>query len=302
MKDNYFLAKWLNNELSEDDLKHHLSEGEIHSYKKIISATEKLEPPVFNPEESLETLETFKLLGTKPLITKLSFTYYLYRVAAVFIIFFTSYYFISNKSTSYTTSFAEKINITLPDNSKVQLNAASELDLKKRNWGENRELKLKGEAFFDVSKGSTFKVKTTLGTVSVLGTQFNVIVRDHYFEVHCYEGTVSVDFQKQTTKLTSGSSFKLLNSEVTVNHNSTRTTPLWIQNISSFDSMPYKYVIEELERQYNVVVEYDVNIFSNTIFTGNFTHTDLEMALQTISIPLNLKYTIYNNKVSLQNQ
>lgn len=299
MNDNYFLAKWLNNELSENDLKQHLSEDEIRAYKKIISATENLEPPVFNPEE---LLEKFKLSNAKPFVKKLSFTYYLYRAAAVFIIFFSSYHFLSNNSTNYTTSFAEKINIELPDNSNVQLNAVSEIDFKSKNWNKHRELNLQGEAFFKVSKGSTFKVKTKLGTVSVLGTQFNVVVRDHYFEVHCYEGTVSVNFQKQTIKLIAGSSFKMVNSKVTINNNSTKTIPSWTQNFSSFESMPYKYVIEELERQYNVVIEYDVKSLSNTIFTGNFTHTNLEMALQAISIPLNLKYTIHNNKVSLQNQ
>ncbi|MDO9260326.1 MAG: histidine kinase, partial [Flavobacteriaceae bacterium] len=74
MNDNYFLAKWLNNELSENDLKQHLSEDEIRAYKKIISATENLEPPVFNPEE---LLEKFKLSNAKPFVKKLSFTYYL---------------------------------------------------------------------------------------------------------------------------------------------------------------------------------------------------------------------------------
>lgn len=300
MKDNYFLAKWLNNELNDADLKHHLSEGEIRSFKKIISATEKIEIPAFNSEESLKKIQ---LLHSKPAVRKLSFTYYLYRVAAVFAIFFTSYYFISDKSTSYTATFSEKINFELPDNSKVQLNAASEITFKKRNWNKHRELNLQGEAFFNVSKGSTFRVNTSLGTVSVLGTQFNVIIRDRYFEVHCYEGTVSVNFQNQTRKLTAGSSFKLLNSKITVNYDNTDTIPSWVQNKSSFDSMPYEFVVKELERQYNVVIEYDIDFYANTRFTGNFTHTDLETALQAISIPLNLKYTIYNNhKVSLQKQ
>lgn len=300
MKDSYFLAKWLNNELSDKDLKEHLSEKEILTYKKIIATTENLESPVINSEE---LLDKFILAKTKkPIVKKLSFTYYLYRVAAVFVIFFASYYLLSNKSTSYTTTFAEKINIELPDNTKVQLNADSEIYFKSNNWNKQRELNLQGEAFFKVSKGSTFKVKTKLGTVSVLGTQFNVVVRDQYFEVHCYEGAVSVNFQKQTNKFMEGSSFKMVNSKVTLNNNSIKKSPSWTQNISSFESMPYKYVVAELERQYNIIIEYDVKSLSNTLFTGNFTHTNLEMAVQAISIPLNLKYTIHNNKVSLQNQ
>jgi len=36
MKNDYFLAKWLNKEITEKELKNYLSEDEIRSYKKIL--------------------------------------------------------------------------------------------------------------------------------------------------------------------------------------------------------------------------------------------------------------------------
>ncbi|PKP12298.1 MAG: hypothetical protein CVU08_11235 [Bacteroidetes bacterium HGW-Bacteroidetes-3] len=292
MEQNYFLAKWLNNEITEAELKKHVSEDEIRAYKKIITASSQLETPDYNAEDALEKI---KLKHVKGKVRKLQFINNFFKVAAVLAIMVaSSYYFISNKSTVYATNFGEKTNFDLPDNSNVRLNADSKVTFKPKNWKNNRELNLKGEAYFSVFKGSKFTVNTTFGAVTVLGTKFNVIVRDHYFEVNCYEGVVSVTFQNKIVKVPAGSMFKVLNSTSEFGQ-ITETNPSWIENNSAFKSMPYKYVIQELERQYNITILYDAQ-FETTLFTGNFTHTKLDTALQAISVPLNLKYTIISDK------
>lgn len=297
MKQNYFLAKWLNGKISESTLKNYASEEEIRSYKKIIAATKELKTPDFNIEE---TLEKIKLAHYKSNVKKLSPIKYIYRIAAMIAVIVTSSYFISNTNTTYTTNLAEKTSFELPDNSMVNLNVDSEITYKAKRWVINRELDLKGEAFFNVTKGSKFTVNTSLGKVQVLGTKFNVVVRDTYFEVNCYEGLVSATYNNKTIKVPAGSSFKILNTTTQLNTHIVETNPSWIQNESSFKSMPYKYVIDEVERQFNITIEYNTTL-NETLFTGNFTHTNLEMALQAISIPLNLKYTIFSdNTVSLQ--
>lgn len=296
MEENYYLAKWLNNEITEEELKKYISEDELRAYKKIIAATNTIETPHFNSEESLAKI---KQLRKNTKVKKLSFVNYFYKVAAVFTVLVASYYFISNKTTNYTTNLAEKTTLELPDNSKVDLNADSHISYKKKSWKTTRDLNLKGEAFFSVQKGSKFTVNTNLGSVSVLGTKFNVVVRDSYFEVNCYEGLVSVTYHKQTIKIPAGSGFKLLSNNELFTKNIPGTEPSWLQNSSSFTSMPYNYVVNELERQYNISIEYDSS-FANNLFTGNFTHTNLDNALKAISIPLNLKYTkISDKKVSL---
>jgi transmembrane sensor len=297
MKDNYFLAKWLAKEISETELKKYVSEDEIRTYKKIISASDQLKVPSFNADTALEKL---KLKDTKTKVRKLNFSKFIYRAAAVIAIIFGSYYFIGNQTQNYTTSFAEKSNFDLPDNSTVNLNAASEITFKSGNWKKNRNLTLKGEAYFKVEKGSKFIVKTPLGNVTVLGTQFNVVARDNYFEVVCYEGLVSTTYKNNSVKIPAGSSFKVLNAQVKFEKTIDETTPSWIQNNSSFKSMPYWYVVNELERQYNITVEFN-EIQANKLFTGSFTHNNIETALKAITIPLNLNYTfVTNKKVSLK--
>jgi len=292
MKDSNFLAIWLNNEITEEELKQHVSEEEIRAYKKIISATNQFEKPSFNLDETLAKIKKAK---RKKGVRKLNFTNYFVRVAAVLAVIISSYYFISNSTTSYTTAFAEKTVFELPDQSKVHLNADSKITYKAKNWETNRTLKLKGEAYFSVKKGSNFTVQSSLGTVQVLGTKFNVIERENYFEVICYEGLVSVTCNNKTVKIPSGSSFKLLNKISELIKNVDKEQPTWLENNSSFKSMPFSYVIGELERQYNITIEYDSK-YKESLFTGNFTHNNLTLALKAISIPMNLNYVIINDK------
>ena len=293
MEKNYFLAKWLNHEITEEELLKHISVDEFESYKKIVSATEALKTPDFNTEEALKKAIVLRNNNSK--VKKLPFIKSWYSAAAMVAILVSSYYFISNKNTNYTTQLAEKISFELPDNSEVNLNADSEITYKSKNWNTKRRLNLKGEAYFNVEKGSKFTVNTELGLVSVLGTQFNVVVRDTYFEVNCYEGLVSINYKNKLIKVPAGSCFKMLNSKTEFTSENTAIIPSWIENSSSFKSMPYKYVVKELERQFNIKIEYN-QIHSETLFTGNFTHTNLEMALQAISIPLNLKFTIFSTE------
>lgn len=291
---NYYLAKWLNNEITEEELKEFLSEEEIRAYKKIAAETQLLKTPDFKQKEILKTV----LESKKPKVRKLSFYKHFYKVAALIAVIFATYWFTSNQTESYRTQLAEKITFELPDNSVVELNADSKVTFQPKKWNKNRDLNLNGEAYFKVEKGSKFSVNTSNGIVSVLGTQFNVTSRKNFFEVVCFEGLVSVSYNSKEVKLPKGTSIKILdNKEVFVSKVKSEK-PSWIENTSTFKSMPYSYVIDEFERQYNVKITYPSAI-KNNLFTGNFEHNKLELALKAISIPMNLTYTINNNKVLL---
>jgi ferric-dicitrate binding protein FerR (iron transport regulator) len=293
MKENYFLAKWLNKELTDEELTNYVSSKDILAYKKIIATSNNLQTPKFDAENVLNTI---KINSHKQKVRKLNFNF-AYKVAAAIAIIASSFYFISSKSTVYTTKLAEKTNFTLPDQSKVELNADSKISFKEKNWNTHRNLKLKGEAYFSVKKGSKFTVNTKLGSVSVLGTKFNVIVRGNYFQVTCYRGLVSVSYKNKTIKVPAGTSFKAENNIAEKTFEIENTLPSWIQNFSTFKSMPYHFVIEELQRQYKIKIEYNSEL-ANTLFTGTFTHTNLNLALKAVTVPLNLTFkTISDHKV-----
>lgn len=73
-----------------------------------------------------------------------------------------------------TAPLGERLAFRLPDGSHVELNSGSTLRYE-RQFGEQRSLRLDGEAFFEVEEGSRpFIVRTFNADIRVLGTDFNV--------------------------------------------------------------------------------------------------------------------------------
>lgn len=73
-----------------------------------------------------------------------------------------------------TAPRGERLAFRLPEGSRVELNSGSTLRYE-RQFGEKRNLRLEGEAFFEVEEDSRpFVVHTFNADVRVLGTRFNV--------------------------------------------------------------------------------------------------------------------------------
>ena len=142
-----------------------------------------------------------------------------------------------------------------------------------------------------MKKGSDFKVKSSSGFVQVLGTKFNIYDRDNYYQVECYHGLVRVESNEYSDKLGLGESVRLFEGEVVINSNNDLNSPSWVENRSTFNSMPLFLVIDELERQYSLKVEVK-NIDTDFLFTGVISHDDLDVALRTISVSTNSTYSI----------
>ena len=277
------IKKWLDNNLNPEEVEEFKALEDYDDLIKISEGLEKFKAPETHSNEMLNTILSQKKETIIP-VFKLVKTFG--KIAAVFLICFGVYYFSINKNTSIKTVLAEKTITNLPDASTVHLNAASSISFNKNNWSHKRFIELKGEAFFKVAKGSKFDVVTDLGTVSVLGTQFNVKNRESNLEVICYEGLVSVTFKDKTVKLNPGDSFKsgVLNKKMIMDEK-----PFWINNESDFKSEPFINVVKEFERQYGVTVQLKA-INKDKLFTGRFIHNDIDVALKSITLPFNIKY------------
>jgi len=292
----HLIQKWLDGELNDAELKAFKELPEYSSYTKLSETAKLFKDTTYDVELELGALKSKikdrKQTTVQPTnkVVQMNWMKPLLRVAAILIIALAVYFSpIYGDITTVKTLASNTTTIDLPDNSNVKLNAASSLKYSKRNWKNNREVNLVGEAYFKVEKGSQFDVVTWLGKVSVLGTQFNVKQRVNYFEVICYEGLVSVSYKGKEIKLPAGKSFKLVDGAI-VEGQTKDSAPSWAQkSISSFKSVPYSEVIKEFERQYNVVIEAN-NIDTLQLFTGSFTNKDKELALKSITLPLQLKF------------
>ncbi|MFA6876515.1 MAG: FecR family protein, partial [Parabacteroides sp.] len=74
-----------------------------------------------------------------------------------------------------TAPAGQRVNLTLPDGTKVWLNARSEIQYPAVFIGSIRRVKLTGEAYFEVKhdKSNPFIVQTKKCNIKVLGTKFN---------------------------------------------------------------------------------------------------------------------------------
>lgn len=295
MQENY-LAKWLNGELSEEELTEFKKSESYASYQKLKEVSGTLKTPEFDVDQAWNTFKDRELGDTPKVITLNPFKQFLRVAAVVAIMLGGSYFYLNSLDESFSTQLAERSEVLLPDSSEIILNADSKVSFSEKKWSEKRNVNLEGEAFFKVAKGKKFTVSTENGVVSVLGTQFNVENRNGFFEVTCYEGLVSVSYNNTERKLPAGTSFVAINGKIQDIDDITIVQPSWMDNESSFQSIPLKYVLAEFERQFNIEVK-TKNIDAERLFTGTFNNNSIKLALESISIPSQISYTLGEDNV-----
>ncbi|PIB31162.1 anti-sigma factor [Gaetbulibacter sp. 5U11] len=296
MNKEALILKWLDNDLSPQELEAFKALEDYESIIKLSNYSKGFKAPEFNADEALQTVLTNIKKQPNRQTNWLS---PLLKIAAILAICFGAYYYTTTLDTTINTDYAEKSLIQLPDHSEVSLNALSKISYNPKQWTDNtRSLKLEGEAFFKVKKGSTFNVVTTSGIVTVVGTEFNVKQRQNYFEVTCYEGIVKVTSNNIDTKLKAGDSFLIINDHTIERLTFNTKKPDWLNNVSSFISVPLSEVLDEFGRQYNVKIDAKT-IKQDVLFSGKFTHNDINIALQSITQPLQLRYKKVNKTIIL---
>ncbi|GAA4239183.1 FecR domain-containing protein [Postechiella marina] len=294
------ILKWFEGEMSSVDLKKKYPNEDFSTLEKLGFYSKQLKAPKVDAEKALADFKAKQVKKNKPKVIPLNFKSFL-KIAAIFVVMLTSSYFLFfNNDKSFGTQIAETKTFNLPDNSQVILNAQSKLSFNKKEWKVNRNLELDGEAFFKVTKGEAFTVHTDAGNIQVLGTQFNVKERDNYFEVQCYEGSVKVTSSQGNVVLKPGKSFRLVNGAVVVTKDFNAESPSWLTKESSFSNVPLWQVIEELEVQYDIVISVD-DVDTSKLFSGSFTHSNKNVALQAVTIPLKLSYKIEGKNVKFYN-
>jgi len=301
MENSNDLLKWLNSENSDEELARLKETEDFKTLEKIAHYSTQIETPKVNVTEALAALK-LKTQNTSKKGKGIQFNFQsLYKyAAAVVILCTTSYFLLFNNTSNVKTTFAQTKNFSLPDASKVILNANSAISYDAESWENSRKLTLKGEAYFKVEKGKKFTVNTVIGKVTVLGTQFNVKERADYFEVKTYEGLVRVAYKDTLVQLPKGTLFKVVNGKIATTNTFDVNEKSWLQKESNFKSTSLRFVLEEIEHQFGYKIETGT-IDLNVLFTGGFAHTDINIALQSVTIPLQLSYKIVGKKITVFN-
>ncbi|MGJ8743286.1 FecR family protein [Polaribacter sp.] len=296
------ILKWLNRETSDEEFMRLKETDNFKTLEKIAHYSSQIETPKVDAKKALADfkLKTQQTTKKGKVVPFNNYKKWYKYAAAIVILLTTSYFFLLNNTSRFKTTFAQTKNFNLPDKSEVVLNANSEISFSKKEWKNNRNLTLDGEAFFKVQKGKNFTVNTDIGQVTVLGTQFNVKERTNYFEVKTYEGLVSVAYKDTLIKLPKGTIFKVVNGVIDTNNTFDVNEKSWLQKESNFKSIPLRYVLAEIENQFDCKIE-TKDIDLETLYSGGFTHTDLNIALKSVTIPLQLSFKIDGKKITIFN-
>ena len=164
--------------------------------------------------------------------------------------------------------------LTLPDGTKVWLNADSQLKYPTRFADSTREVTVSGEAYFEVARaGIPFIVKTARGNIHVLGTSFNV---------NNYPGNRETVITLVTGKIvytqTGGRAITLVpDQQISINDNDqvaiktvdTRYATSWKDGMFLFQDTRLEDIMNQLERWYDIHVFYTNEEIKNLHFSGD---------------------------------
>lgn len=179
-----------------------------------------------------------------------------------------------NLFNTISTPRGGQYQVVLPDGTKVWLNASSSLYFPAQFTGQERGVRLKGEAYFEVAKHSTmpFKVHVNEMSVKVLGTHFNIMAYEDEQNINTtlLEGAVEVSSQFYNKALKPGQQAKLDRS----------TGLIGVRNVASDEAIAWKNgnfvfaddnietIMRKISRWYDVDVQYIGNL-SDKSFTGS---------------------------------
>lgn len=232
--------------------------------------------------------ENPKMLAIKPR-KKSVWLYVAAAVAAIIILLPSIAFFYTKKEMA---SRGTHLSVALPDGSKVELNAESEISYKPFWWIISRDVKLKGEAYFEVEKGSRFDVHSGGYRVSVLGTSFNIFSRADKFTVTCLTGKVNVVDKTTSVILTPGMQAFLNKNQLTaIEKDNADEIIEWKKGRFVYIGVPLNEVIQDIERQY------DIRVYPNSgldyLYSGNFTKTQKpEDILKIVGKPFGIEFKI----------
>lgn len=219
----------------------------------------------------------------------------------------TAYLYWQPVSIETVSTLAETRVVLLPDGTSVTLNHFSSLSYPERFKSDNREVKLNGEAYFEVTKDKKhpFIVQTEVIDVQVLGTHFNVDAYRNNPDVRTtlLTGSVAVSNKNNSERMI------LKPNEVAIyNKVEQKLTRRILENAKNeiswrngefiFDNMPLQDIARELSNSFGTTIHVADSALQNYRITARFRNgEDLETILSVLHNAGYLNYSQNNQQV-----
>jgi len=162
-------------------------------------------------------------------------------------------------------------HVILPDGSKVWLNSASSISFPTAFNGDERNVTITGEAYFEVASNihKRFNVKANGMSVQVLGTHFNVMAYDDEASVKTtlLEGSVKVISGLVSNVIKPGEQAQVAVGKINVTTANLEEAVAWKNGYFYFKDTDIKTVMRQISRWYDVDVQYRGAV-PETVFSG----------------------------------
>jgi len=229
----------------------------------------------------------------------------------------------------YVCKPGERKSFQFPDGTQVILNAGSEIYLNDQYAKDTREVFLKGEAFFEVQHNAAvpFIVHTASMDVKALGTAFNVksYNDENKTEAVLIRGLVEVTLKKDNNrKLLLHPDEKVLWTEnnaapsaaappatnktvpeqavikaVRKSDNGAIKEVAWVQNNLAFEDEAFDEIAYQLNRWYNVNIQFETSDIKQYHFTATFKKEKIEQVLDILKASKKFNYRFEGEKTIL---
>ena len=199
--------------------------------------------------------------------------------------------------------------VVLGDGTKVWINSGSELEFPNRFCGDIREVKLKGEAYFEVASNpqKLFYVLAGETKVRVLGTAFNVLAYqdDLQTEVALLRGKVSFDVADKAYVLTPGEIATLdrESGKTIIRKGDVAAIVDWKAGRFNFEDMPLEKLTVKLSRWYGVTFVFSDEAVKKLRFSGAMTkYRTLDYVLDMISKTTDVTFSLKENRMTVSSK
>ncbi|HUX94398.1 MAG TPA: FecR family protein [Bacteroidales bacterium] len=199
---------------------------------------------------------------------------------------------------AFSTGNDEKnLLVELSDGSRIFLNRNSELTYLKDFGKKNRNVKLRGEAFFEIAADAAkpFTIDAGNATVKVVGTSFNIITSNNNSEVEVFvksgkvllsgsdnSGSIELD-PGYVGKIDAGKTEKKINNDL--NYLS------WNTGLLVYNGQTLDVVFKDLKRVYNMDIIAEDNSILENRWTSPIDNQSQETIIRLICVSFNLSYT-----------
>lgn len=197
--------------------------------------------------------------------------------------------------------------VTLPDGTKVMLDAASSIKYPITFMGNERKVEVNGQAYFEVvhNAAKPFRVITKGQVIEDIGTKFNVNAYDDEpaYKTTLLEGAVKVVYpraaslsEREGILLKPGQQTTLQNNRLTVSNADMEHALAWKNGYFNFKDEKIESVMRKLSRWYDIEIEYKGDL-PDKLFEGEIPRNiNLSQALKVLQVA-NIHFTVVGKKI-----